>query len=70
MRKGQTIGEMARIRKMSLGWLTQQRFNALSEDNKVRIIVKIIDKELPNTLQFSGQPLNVRVVMDDDGNAT
>jgi hypothetical protein len=35
---------------MVLNWLTPQRFNALSEDNKLKIYLKIYDKSVPDAV--------------------
>ena len=46
-----------RTRGMVLGWLTKQRWNALSTENKIKIWLKVYDKEVP--LKLDGGITNV-----------
>ena len=45
-----------------LNWLTQNRFNRLSEDNKIRVWSKVYDKEEPSKIEVRG----ILVSLNDD----
>lgn len=45
-----------RIERMVLGWLTPARWNPMSVDNKIKILLKVYEKSMPT--KIAGDPEN------------